>query len=168
MSATLIAANAAKLPAGYCRVLQVLDNHARGNQNSDAWPCQARIARLAQLSVRHVRRILAELSELGIIRRTGDMPTRRGGRPITIWRICLDRLRALAIPIGHGSPDEAKTNRKKKEKRSLRSHGIQKAPRTATTAGWNAALARMGGSWETLMALGDEAERLATRLSRGP
>ena len=161
----LIAAHAARLPAGYCRVLQVLENHSRGSTDTRAWPCQARISRLAQLSVRHVRRILAALTGLGIIAQAGTIPTRRGGRGVIIWRLNIARLRDVArSPIGLRSPDEPNTNKNNQIRRSLRSHGIQEEPLRATERGWRRALARMG-SWEALQNLGLEAEKLAARLS---
>lgn len=64
----LLAASIAKLPEmtrADLAVLRVLELHA--NEDGRAWPSQSRIAHLAGLAVRSVRRALDHLRELGVI-----------------------------------------------------------------------------------------------------
>jgi hypothetical protein len=58
------------------------------NEEGMAWPRQTTIAQKAQMSVRHVRDVLSELEEAGLIHR---IPTRRkdGRRGVDNYCLCI-------------------------------------------------------------------------------
>jgi hypothetical protein len=77
----LVALNAVceshRLRPSYRMVVRVIADHAYGDRDV-AWPSNATIAQLVGLSVGHVRRILAQLRQLGVIvRRSADNLTGR-------------------------------------------------------------------------------------------
>ena len=165
----LIAVAACRYPAGYRDALQAIEQTTRGKplDRLDAWPSQARLARMAGLCVRHVRRILKRLAADGLITNVGQVASRRG-RGVTIWRLSLAAIRQHASITGLQSPNEPKTNIKQTStRRSLRSPGIHEAPKSpdgTTQRGWDRAVNRVG-DWSALMDLGNDALKLARRLS---
>ncbi len=130
--ATWAVAGATDITGATHAVLYALAHYAdRGGGN--AFPSQARIADHAGVCVRTVRRALGKLQELGLIVCTGGMRSRRG-RPITVWRIMLGRLK----------PDMVSDLSVKPLKKQPARQG-----KSAPQAAWDALSAQYG--WQTLM-----------------
>ena len=68
---------------------------ARADRDGRAWPSMSQLATDTGMSIRSVATHLAALADAGIIRHTGNRPSRSGGRPVKEWTLQLDVLAGL-------------------------------------------------------------------------